>query len=289
MSAVAEKIKAVRSTRLERIDAAIAEDEGKLAATEARIAELVAAEDEGVAETKRKDPSANAYQLGSAAQTARSEREKAERSVEGLTKGLFALRAERVLAARQEAARRLAAAIEEGRDLLARERDVRLAAGKAFAELAERWNALADVLEKRSELHSRVRLEQLLETVGSDTEVAARWETVGHYAVEPVPTSFATFVDELLEAAFDQRTDVEAEFLAVDEINARRRAMAATNPGGADDLPPVPRPVIPEEPLHELVPDLRGEVRKADVSGVDTRRLATPEPPWPEPWTQPAA
>ena len=93
---------------------------------------------------------------------------------------------------------------------------------------------------------------------------------------------FRAFVAELLEAALAERTDVEAEYAAVDEINARRRAMAARNPGGADDLPPVRYPTIVEDPLHELVPDLRGELLDARVSGVPTRRVRqADDQPWP--------
>jgi hypothetical protein len=36
--------------------------------------------------------------------------------------------------------------------------------------------------------------------------------------------------------------------------------------------------VIREEPLHELVPDLRDEVAQAEVSGVETRRSGQPDP-----------
>ena len=85
----------------------------------------------------------------------------------------------------------------------------------------------------------------------------------------------------MLEATTGDRTDVEAEFAAVDELNARRRAIAATNPGGDTDLLLLAYPVIPENPLHELTPDLRGKVKKAEVSNVETRRPRSPEPPWP--------
>jgi hypothetical protein len=270
MSPALEKVK--RRPRLERIDAALADDEAKLAAAKAKIAELVTAEDEAVVEAKRRDPGANPYALREPAQVARAEREKLERSLDGVLKGIAALKAERVTAEREQAAARLSEYLDDGRDLLAKEREARLAAGKLFGQVADAWNALAPLLQRRSELRAKVAGERLLELVGADTEVARRWEQVADFAVEPVPVDFAAFVSELLEAALAERTDVAAEHAAVADINARRRAQAAKDPGGFTDLPLLPKPVIADDPLHEFVPDLRETLATAQVAGVGVRR-----------------
>jgi hypothetical protein len=290
MSATIEKVVGARRSRLATIDAAIEQDEQALEAARRKFVELAEAEDAAVFESKRKNPTASPYALREPAQLIRDEREKLERTILALEKGLVALQSERVAAAGEQAGRELGERTDEARSLTRREREKRMAAAKAFAALVDHWNDLAEILTARSALLAQVAGERLVEGVGIfDHETIAAWEAVAGYIVEPVPTSFRVFIDELLEAALGERTDVEAEHAAVDEINARRRAMAATNPGGVDDLPLMPKPVIPVEPLHELVPDLRGEVRKADVTGVATRRLATPEPPMPEHWGEPAA
>ena len=266
-----------RRSRLEVVDEAIAADEAKLDAARRQFVELVEVEDEAVRQAKAKDALASPYKLGSPAQTARTDRDKLERSIEGLEKGLAALGAERVTAAREAASRQLVDRTEQARDLRASERSVRLAAGEVLAELAAQWEKLAPVLEQRSELLAQVRSAQLVDQVGADSEEAARWEAAAGYIVTPVPTTFAAFVDELLEAALAERTDVAAEYAEIDAQNERRRAIAATNPGGDTDLPPIPYPVIPENPLDELVPLLHPAT--AQVAGVETRR-SRPDLAW---------
>lgn len=95
--------------------------------------------------------------------------------------------------------------------------------------------------------------------------------------IEPVPVDLRSFLDELLESSTGERVDVKAEYAVIDDMNARRRAIAKTDPGGMTDLPPIPRPVIEPDKLHELVLDLRGEIRTATVSGAPVRRAPAPE------------
>jgi hypothetical protein len=276
MSPTLEKVKPARRSRLERIDAALVDDEAKLAAAKAKIAELQAAEDDAVVEAKRRDPSANPFALREPAQVARSEREKLERSLDGIAKGLAALKAERVIAAREEAARQLVDHIDEGRDLLAREREQRLAAGKLLTELAETWEVLRPILERRSELHRQVAADKLLDRLAG-TEAEHRWTQVGHFAIEPVPATFGAFVEELLEDALGDRRDLEAEREDIAAMNVRRKAFDQPL------LPPDPTPLSRrEEEVAGLVPDLRDVVGRAEVSGVAVRRTHASEVPWPD-------
>jgi hypothetical protein len=303
MSPLAKPKPPIRRPRLQVVDEALAADEAALEAAHEKISELTVAEQEAVRASKVKDPTASPYKLGSPAQTARAEREKLERSLAGIEAGIVALQSERETAAREQAARQLVDRIEVARDLQAREREARIAAGKVFAKLAERWGQLAATLTERSALVEQVRHERLLEAVGADTEAAARWEQVAGYVVEPVPTSFAAFVDELLDAALRDRRDVKAERDEIDAQNLRRRAFSQNvrldpegnpvkpredDPGpnpGRDLLPPLAYPAPPpkhEQELAELVPDLRGEVQEAKVSGAPIRRRDSREGPWGE-------
>lgn len=267
-----------RRSRLEIVDEAISADEAKLATALRQSVELVEAEDAAVREAKRRDPSANPYGLRQPAQVARAEAEKVERTISGLERGLKALRADRVVAAAEQAARELAARTEEAKELVQQERAARLAAAETLSTLAAKWNVLADVLSKKSALVSAVAGEQLIERVGIlDRKTTAAWEANAGYIVTPVATTFAAFVDELLEAATADRVDVEAEYAEIDAQNERRRELAKRDPGGRDDHPMIPYPVIPTDPLDELVPDLRDEVAQAEVPGVETRR-SRPDP-----------
>ena len=176
-------------------------------------------------------------QLGSPAQTARAEREKLATTIVGLEKGLVALKSDRAAAAGEQAARDLADCTVEARGLTQQEGEKRTAAGKAFSSFVDSWNDLAEVLNARSDLLGRVAGEGLVDAVGVfDRKTISAWEASAGYIVEPVPVSLRSFIEEMLEATTGDRTDVEAEFAAVDELNARRRAIAATNPGGDTDL-----------------------------------------------------
>jgi hypothetical protein len=67
----------------------------------------------------------------------------------------------------------------------------------------------------------------------------------------------------------------------IDAANARRREMAAKDPGGTTDLPPLAYPPIQPNPLDELVPDLRGKIAIAEVSGAPIRPREGPAIEWP--------
>lgn len=158
MSATLEKTKAAisRRSRLEIVDEALEQRRQKLASTRSEIAELEAAEEQAAAKSLRTDPLKSAFALRSPAQELRRKRTEAEKSVAHLEVEIGLLEAERVQAARERAEGLLAERTESGRELTQRERDARLAAGKVFAELAERWNALAEILGDRSELLAQV-------------------------------------------------------------------------------------------------------------------------------------
>jgi hypothetical protein len=281
MSATIEKAKgAIRRSRLPLLDDALESRRQKLAAAEAEIADLQSGQQAVIAEALQADLNRSAFQRGGPAAERERKAAELEKSAGHLRAEIVALEDQRVSVASEEAARKLEGHTKTARGLLAEERAARIAAGEAFARLAETWNALAAVLERRDALRSQVAGEKLADVADPDT--ASRWETVAGFVVEPVPTTFVVFVDELLDAAFAERVEVEGEYAAIDEINRRRREMAARNPGGGDDLPPVPKPIIREEPLQALVPDLRGEVREAEIGGVEVRRGRRVEPePWP--------
>jgi hypothetical protein len=143
-----------------------------------------------------------------------------------------------------------------------------------FVQLGNDWNELAETLTARSKLALGVAF--LLQQV--EPEVRERWEAETGFAVQPVPTTFPAFIDELLEAATGDRPDVEAKRAHVEAENARRRTLAKTDPGGGDDLPLLPPPTIAEKPVHKLVPDLRGRLVTADVIGAPIRQHGSRTP-----------
>jgi hypothetical protein len=272
MSATIEKVVGSRRSRLATIDAAIEADEQALDAGRSKLVELVAAEHEAVRESKRKDPTASPYALRAPAQLLREEREKLDRSLGGLERGLEALRSQRVAADGEQAARELKERAGEARDLKQRERELRISAAKAYAQLVARWNELASVLEDRSSLVATVGSEQLVHRVGIfDPEAVAMWESVAGFAVEPVPTTFAAFLDEAIEATTGERPGEGDEGIA--ELNRWR----ATQGLAAD----VRHITSSARELAESYPDLRGEIREAEVSGVPIRKVGNSEPPWP--------
>jgi hypothetical protein len=272
MAATIEKVVGAGRSRLAKIDEGIAADEAKVEAARRKLVELAAAEDAAVAEVKRKDPLANPYKLREPAQELRAEREKLERSLDGLEKGLAVLKSDRVAAAAEQAARELAERTAEARDLVQRWREARLAAGKAFAALVERWNALAEVLERKSALVLTVAGEQLVDRVGVfNHEVLEKWAQVAGFAVTPVPVDLRGVLEEAIEASTGERPGEEQAGLA--EMNRHRATL-----GLAAETRPVSASA---RELAEAYPDLRGEIRTAQVNGAEIRRSAEPELPWP--------
>ncbi|MFL5934983.1 MAG: hypothetical protein ACJ75Q_00550 [Gaiellaceae bacterium] len=272
MSATIEKVVGARRSRLAIVDEALAADEEALERARARFVQLAADEEAAVRESKRKDPGASPYALRAPAQLLRDEREKLERTISGLERGIEALKSERVEAAAEQAARELRERAEEARDLTAREREARIAAAKAFKTFVERWNGLVDVLSRKSELVATVGREQLVAQVGIfDRDAVETWKQVAGFLVEPVPVDLEGFLDEAIEATTGERPGEGDEGIA--ELNRYRATQG---------LAPEVRHVTPAaRELADTYPDLRGEIRTAAVSGAAIRRSASAEPPWP--------
>jgi hypothetical protein len=274
MSATAEKVKpAAKRSRLEIVDDALAKDEAELGAARARFVELAAAEDDAVRESKRANPTASPYTLRSPAQLIRDEREKLERTISGLEKGLLALQAERAAASSEQAAQELSERTKQAKEQGARERELRREAAAAFAGLVERWNALAECLSERSALAGEVAQAELLKRVGLfDRPAAAAWEEASRLTVEPVPTSFAAFLEEAIEATTGARPNEGDEGLA--ELNRHRATLGLV--AEQHHVSPSARE------LASAWPDLRGEISSATVSGVPVRRSAGTGIGWPD-------
>jgi hypothetical protein len=207
VGATIEKVKpGGRRSRLEIIDAALAKDEAALDAARVRFVELAEAEDEAVRESKRADPAASPYALRSPAQQIPDERARLERTMDGLERGILALKSERVAASAEQAARELGERTKEASRLTERERELRRDAAAAFAALVERWNALADLLSQRSALVSRVAGEQLVERLGVfDRAARERWDETAAFVVEPVPVDLKGFLGEALASTTGAR------------------------------------------------------------------------------------
>jgi hypothetical protein len=263
-----------RQSRLQRIDEGIDQREAKLAEARREIVELAGREHEAAAEALRRDPSKSAYALRSPAHELKRKRLELEKGIGVLEQELALLRSDRVAADAEQGARELGERTDEARDLVQREREARLAAGKAFAAFVACWNDLAEVLSKRSELVSTVAAEQLVDRIGIfDRETIEAWEAVAGYLVTPVPVDLRGFLDEAIEASTTSRPGEEQAGLQ--EMNAHRRVL-----GLAEEV----RTVSPSaRELADAYPDLRGEINRATVSGAEIRRSEpAEEAPWPE-------
>jgi len=264
-----------RRSRLALVDEAISQREARLAEARREITELAGREDEAAAESLRADPLKSAFALRSPAQEARRKRVEFEKTAANLERELALLKSDRVAADAEQAGLELAERTDEARTLAAQERETRAACAKTFAQLVERWGALADVLERRSLLRSTVAGERLPSRVGVfDREAIAKWEEVAGYLVEPVPVDLRGLIEEFFESVLGPRAEDDAE--ALRELNRHRASLS---------LAAEVRTIDPSAAeLAATYPDLRGEgLPTATVSGVEVRRTRSEEPaPWPD-------
>jgi hypothetical protein len=264
VSATAEKRKTNPAKRVEIFQHQLDRRRAKLEAVTTEIEELEAGQHD-VTETLRVDPTKSAFERGKPASERERKRVELERSAAHLRQEIAAPEAEAAAAGAELAERRLGEAVLRARKLLEEERDVVGRAGSLLASLIKPWNARVALLNDRRALAESVRVESLVQAVAaSRPELVSAWEEAAASTLASEALSFAAFVNVLLEAALADRPDVEAEHAAVDELNARRRELARRNLGGSDDLPQIPKPVIRVDPLYELVPDLRADVKAFD-------------------------
>jgi chromosome segregation ATPase len=228
MPATVEKVLGAKRSRLARIDEGIEAREAKLAETRREIVELAGREQEAAAEALRRDPSKSAYALRSPAHELKRKRLELEKSVSVLEQELALLNSDRVAADAEQAARELGERTNEGRNLTQKEREARSACAKTFVQLVERWGALAEVLEQRSELRSTVAGERLIERLGIfDREAREAWDAVADYLVEPVAVDLRGLIDEFFESVLGARPEDDAEGLAELNRHRARYALAA--------------------------------------------------------------
>jgi hypothetical protein len=252
----------------------------KLAAVEAEITELERGQQEAVAETLREDPTRSAFERGKAPSERERKSAELEKAAGHLRAEILALEGEAAAAAAELAERRLGEAILQTKKVVDEERDVIGQVGDLLLGLAKHWNRRAGLLNDRRAIAERVRADGLVQTLGATRpDLVEAWEEEAASTLAPAALSFSDFVATLISAALAERPDLEAERATVDELNRRRREHARRDPGGNDDLPPIPRPVIRVEPLFELVPDLRDEVAKFDstIAGEPLPRSSEPQ------------
>jgi hypothetical protein len=272
MSATIEKPRAGKRSRVAALEAAIEDRRQKVAAALREIADLAGREDQAAAESLRADPARSAFAVRSPASELRRKRAELEKSVANFEKELTLLGGELGAASAEEAAQELMERAKRAKQLAERERTLRREAGEAFAALVERWNALADLLTERSALAVEVAGEQLIERVGIfDSEARERWQEAAAFVVEPVPATLAAFIDEAFTATMGADRDPDE---GLDELNRHRARQS---------LPAEVRHVSPSKrELSAAYPDLRGEVRRAEVTAAPVRRFGGPDVRWPD-------
>jgi hypothetical protein len=262
-----EKRRTSPAKRVEILQRELERRRAKLAAVEAEIAELEQGQQEAVVEALREDPTRSAFQRGSAPFERERKRGELERSLAHLRAEIVGLEGEAAAAGLELAERQLGEAILQAKKVREEERDVIGQAGGLLLGLVKHWNRRAGLLNDRRAIAERVRVDSLVQTLGaSRPDLVAAWEEAASSTLAPSALSFADFVNALVAAALAERPDVEAERAAVDELNRRRREQARRDPGGGDDLPLVPHPVIQLDPLFELVPHVSAEVATYDAT-----------------------
>jgi hypothetical protein len=276
MSATTEK-RRNPAKRAEVLQRELDRRQEKLGAALAEIEKLKAEQPAIVAETLRGDPGKSAYERGKPAYERERRQNELETTASHLREEITALQADLAAVSVELAERRLAEALLRMRKLADEERDVVGKGGDLLRALVKHWNVRAGLLDDRRAIAERVRAHVLVRTLGaSRPDLVEAWEQAAASTLAPQALSFGDFVSALVAAALAERPDVDAERAAVDELNRRRREHARLDPGGGDDLPPIPRPMIQLDPLFGLVPDLRDEVAKFDptVAGEPLARSA---------------
>jgi hypothetical protein len=126
-------------------------------------------------------------------------------------------------------------------------------AGILIEDLAGSWNELVEILEEASQLAAANRL-----------------EAPGILAVEPVPSTFKSWLNLLLVAATDPAVHAPPHVQAMTEtgIYGDRHGGASyeTRPAGTQTIE-VRRRLDAHDRLIHLLPDLRDIVRSLNLSG----------------------
>lgn len=126
-------------------------------------------------------------------------------------------------------------------------------AGILIEDLAGSWNELVEILEEASQLAAANRL-----------------EAPGILAVEPVPSTFKSWLNLLLVAATDPEVRAEPHVIELTETgiygNGHGGASYETRPAGIQTTE-VRRRLDHADRLHRLIPDLRAVVHRLQLSG----------------------
>ncbi len=261
-----------KRSRLEKFQAVLEQRQRKLDEARTELVDLAGKEQQAIAEALRKDPDKSAFARGEPGYEIRKKYRELEVTIAGLEKELLALQGETDAAAAEAAAAGLVAATKRAASLNRREAERVKRAGERLAELLEEWNAIAEVLGERSELIGQVVLAKLVDRAELfyAAEVAAFHEAAS-FPIEPVPTTFAAFVELLLEVAVERSPDEDPD----DRREMNRQRVAA-------GLAPEPTPAGPSE-LARHLPDLRGRASVAEVSAGHAAIRRPPEEagsPW---------
>jgi hypothetical protein len=187
-------------------------------------------------------------ELGGAVRTLIDKDRKDATALIGLEGDLSAVRS--VIA--EEAARQAEEATASARAQLAefhvKEEAIYQRGGEAFAALASIWNELMEIAEEESRVAAANGL-----------------EPPGILSVEPVPSTFKSFLDLLYVAATDPTVHAPPHVQELTETG-NYGGVYETRPAGTKTTE-VRRRLDHGDRLHGLIPDLRGIVQRLSLSG----------------------
>lgn len=196
---------------------AIVVAQARAAELDALVIELQAKEVAAVSAAKRRDPSANAYNVGTEAEKCRRSWKKAQEDRERLNVELDALAVQRAQEIVNEANERFEAAVKEVRKHRPTLEKIYAEAGPHIAALAELWLRAKDEYETFSS--KVVAGRGLAEAAVTNLDARGQWnEATGSLSdLGPAPRNVAYFIEQVLAAGLDPQHEDEYR------INAMRR------------------------------------------------------------------
>jgi hypothetical protein len=267
---VAEKT----SPSYEQIEKALQRRRERKRTLEMRIAGAAEEEVEARRIEIAKDLSKDPYRRDGLATAARKEREQAERELEDLDSTIETLIAElnRASALRSvdeiKAAVAKAGRLQEARDECWRE------ASALVAQALEPWNRYAGLLGELDALTNAIKPSEALRLAQTlDPALVAQWEQAAVPSEGArIPVDFGAFLEFIIEVALDPRRDGNrAEAMEVITQNAD----PLDDPGGRTRTVREMSNGRYGRRLSDLIPDLRGQDRRVDVSANIASKVAT--------------
>jgi hypothetical protein len=246
MSAVAER----EAASLAELQAAIEKRQAERQQLLTKLAELVQTEEAERSALLRAKPDADPFAVGTRAKRLHDERAKIERAISNLEQTIVVLEGHATAAGAERAVDEVRGYTERAQKLSKADDALVRKAGKILAEeLLPVWNQLSESYEAREALRGEVERAGLLPSARFlDPEAVSAFEQVIDFPGPRIPVDIGGLLEMLLEIAFDPSNHGYRE---VENGGDRRYGSH----------------------LPKLVPDLKGQDRRAELSARTAGRV----------------